>query len=75
MTETFSRSILYGSSACALKKSENDFTHRWKIYVRGFNGEDISDFVKKVQFRLHESFAQPNRGKRGTLKPFASHPS
>jgi YEATS domain-containing protein 4 len=68
MAESFTRSILYGSSACALKKPESDFTHRWKIYVRGFNGEDISDFVKKVQFRLHESFAQPTRGKAGPRK-------
>lgn len=61
-TEVFTRSIIFGSTATAIKKPENDFTHRWKVYVRGFNNEDISDYVKKVQFRLHESFLQPNRG-------------
>ena len=32
----------------ALKKSENEHTHRWTVFVRGFNNEDISTYVRKV---------------------------
>jgi YEATS domain-containing protein 4 len=28
------------------------------VYVRGVNGEDISYWLKKVQFKLHETYAQ-----------------
>lgn len=53
---------MYGSIATPLaKKNEDQHTHKWSIYVRGINNEDISYFVKSVTFRLHESFAQPNR--------------
>ena len=59
----YSFPIIYGNSAVALKKPENEHTHRWTIFVRGFNNEDISTYVRKVVFKLHESFVQPNRGK------------
>lgn len=58
----FSFPIIYGNSAVALKKPENEHTHRWTVFVRGFNNEDISTYVRKVVFKLHESFVQPNRG-------------
>lgn len=58
---TFRRSIVYGSLATPIKKPEDDHTHRWCVYVRGFNGEDISSYVKSVSFKLHDSFAQPVR--------------
>jgi YEATS domain-containing protein 4 len=59
---SFCRPIVYGSVASAIKKPDGDHTHRWTLYVRGFNDEDISSYVKKVVFKLHESFQQPNRG-------------
>ncbi|KAJ5583620.1 hypothetical protein N7535_002240 [Penicillium sp. DV-2018c] len=34
-----------------------DHTHRWTIFVQGVNGEDISYWLKKVQFKLHETYA------------------
>lgn len=55
------RSIVYGNSATAIKKSENENTHHWTLYVRGFNHEDISYYVSKVEYKLHESFAEPIR--------------
>lgn len=64
--KTFSFPIIYGNSAVALKKPDNEHTHRWTIFVRGFNNEDISTYVRKVVFKLHESFLQPNRG---TISP------
>ncbi|CAM9766042.1 unnamed protein product, partial [Chrysoparadoxa australica] len=36
-------------------------THKWSLYVRGPNGEDVSYFVSKVVFTLHPSFPQPVR--------------
>lgn len=59
----FTFPILYGNSAVALKKPDNDRTHKWTVFVRGFNNEDISTYVRKVVFKLHESFLQPTRGK------------
>lgn len=43
------------------KKPENappDHTHQWRVFVKGVNGEDISYWLKKVQFKLHETYAQ-----------------
>ncbi|KAH8369369.1 hypothetical protein KR009_009201 [Drosophila setifemur] len=37
------------------------FTHDWEIYVQGVNKADISAFVEKVVFLLHESFPKPKR--------------
>lgn len=60
---THQRSILYGSVATPIKKPESDHTHRWTVYVRGFHEEDISKYIKRVVFRLHESFPNPSRSK------------
>lgn len=35
-----------------------DHTHQWRVYVKGVNDEDISYWLKKVQFKLHETYAQ-----------------
>ena len=52
-----------GSMAFYLgKKAEEFSTHRWVIYVRGPQGEDISAFIEKVTFSLHPSFPDPVRG-------------
>lgn len=59
------RSVVYGSLAVPIKKPETDHTHRWTVYVRGYNGEDISYYVKRVSFKLHESFAQSVRSTFG----------
>ena len=36
-------------------------THKWTLYIRGLNGEDISYYIRKVEFKLHESFENPIR--------------
>lgn len=64
ITKSFTVPIVFGNLAVALKKPENEHTHRWTVFVRGFNNEDISTFVRKVIFKLHDSFLQPNRGKQ-----------
>ena len=44
------------------KKRESDgHTHDWTVYVKPYDNEDMSSYVKKVQFKLHESYANPNR--------------
>jgi transcription initiation factor IIF auxiliary subunit len=51
--------IVYGSIAFWLgKKAEESISHKWCVYVRGVNNEDISYFVKDVTFTLHSSFEQ-----------------
>ena len=37
-------------------------THKWTVFVRGCQNEDLSHFIKKVVFTLHSSFDKPKRG-------------
>jgi YEATS domain-containing protein 4 len=58
-----SKPIIYGSIAAYLgRKSEETKTHRWSIYVRGADNEDLSYMLSKVVITLHASFANPVRG-------------
>ncbi|KAJ5105225.1 hypothetical protein NUU61_002572 [Penicillium alfredii] len=58
------RPFIFGSEAQLFdpeKKPANapvDHTHQWRVFVKGINGEDISYWLKKVQFKLHETYAQ-----------------
>lgn len=42
-------------------RTPEGFTHDWELYVQGVNKSDISTFVDKVVFNLHESFPKPKR--------------
>jgi YEATS domain-containing protein 4 len=54
--------IVYGSIAFFLgKKADEYHTHKWCLYLRGPNDEDLSVCIQKVVFQLHPSFAQPVR--------------
>ncbi|KAG0237039.1 NuA4 histone H4 acetyltransferase complex and the SWR1 complex subunit [Actinomortierella wolfii] len=57
------RPIVYGNVASPLgkKPADSNHTHRWTVSVRGVNNEDISYFVKKVSFKLHDTYENPNR--------------
>jgi hypothetical protein len=56
------RPIVYGSMAFWLGKQANEFhSHRWTIYVRGLQCEDLSYMISKVIFSLHPDFAEPER--------------
>ena len=49
--------FVYGSVAINLgKKSKEEATHKWCVYVRGVNNENISNFIKSVTFTLHTTF-------------------
>ncbi|XP_055715456.1 protein AF-9 isoform X2 [Phlebotomus papatasi] len=43
------------------KPTPEGFTHDWELFVRGCDNHDISHFVDKVVFNLHESFPKPKR--------------
>mmetsp|Transcript_6673 Transcript_6673/g.20210 ORF Transcript_6673/g.20210 Transcript_6673/m.20210 type:complete len:220 (+) Transcript_6673:69-728(+) len=54
--------VVHGSVAVYLgKKSDEVRTHKWTAYLRGANNQDISYFIKQVEFNLHESFDPPKR--------------
>lgn len=57
--------FLYGNDTIQIATAEPSnttvHTHRWTIYVRGVNGEDLSYAIRKVAFQLHESFEDPIR--------------
>lgn len=39
-----------------------DHTHSWTVRVAGAHGEDISYFIRRVQFKLHaDTYANPTR--------------
>lgn len=45
------------------KASDSDHTHRWTIAVKGFD-TDLSFCIKKVVFRLHDTYPNPARSKK-----------
>ncbi|XP_003748236.1 YEATS domain-containing protein 4 [Galendromus occidentalis] len=55
--------IVYGNEARYFgKKREGDgHTHEWKVYFKPWRNEDMSTWIKKVHFKLHESYENPNR--------------
>jgi YEATS domain-containing protein 4 len=60
---TVERPIVVGTVAYWLgKKSDDQKTHKWTAYIRGPNNEDLTYFIKRVVFKLHESFKNPKRG-------------
>lgn len=54
-------------ASCKKTLSPEGFTHDWVVFVRGPESCDISNFVEKVVFYLHDSFAKPKRGKRENI--------
>lgn len=49
-------------ASCRKRPTPEGFTHDWIVFVRGQDDKDISQFVDKVVFHLHESFQKPKRG-------------
>ncbi|XP_063696205.1 YEATS domain-containing protein 4 [Culicoides brevitarsis] len=60
---TIIKPLVYGNIARSFgKKRETDgHTHQWTVYVKPYLNEDMSVYVKKVHFKLHESYANANR--------------
>jgi YEATS domain-containing protein 4 len=55
--------VVYGNFAryFGKKREEDGHTHQWTVYVKPFINEDMSKYVKKVHFKLHESYANSSR--------------
>ncbi|PNW82563.1 hypothetical protein CHLRE_06g284050v5 [Chlamydomonas reinhardtii] len=54
--------VVVGTCAWWLGKKANDsVTHRWTVYFRSANGEDLSHIISKVTFELHHTFTNPHR--------------
>jgi len=59
---TVSCPVVYGSFALWMGKKADEYaTHKWTLFVRGPNSENLSTFISKVSFTLHPSFAEPLR--------------
>lgn len=50
-----------GHKAARKAKPLDAFTHDWELFVRGLDGKEMSKYVEKIVFNLHESFPNPIR--------------
>lgn len=67
------RPIIYGNTAKKMgpnrpNNAPAEHTHLWTIFVRDPRGEDISYYIKKVVFKLHETY--PNHTRVVEAPPF-----
>jgi YEATS domain-containing protein 4 len=54
---TVTKPFVYGTAAWWQgKNAEQEHSHRWTVFVRGLENEDLSYYIKKVTFQLHTSF-------------------
>ena len=54
--------VCYGTCAYWLgKKADEYHSHKWTVYLRGPEHEDLSHVIQKVVFNLHPSFKEPVR--------------
>ena len=55
--------IVFGNIAryFGKKREEDGHTHQWTVYLKPYDNEDMSAYVKKVHFKLHESYSNTNR--------------
>lgn len=67
---TLVKPIVYGNVAkyFGKKREEDGHTHQWTVYLKPFEHEDMSVWVKKVHLKLHESY--PNQNRILTKPPF-----
>lgn len=62
------RPIMYGNYTVPLENRDRrvdtppDHTHKWTVFVRDPAGkDDLGYFIKKVVFKLHDTYVQPHR--------------
>ena len=54
--------VCYGTCAYWLgKKADEYHSHKWTVYLRGPENEDLSHVISKVVFNLHPSFKEAAR--------------
>lgn len=54
---TVIRPIIYGSVSQCIWKNKENYYYNWMVYIRGEQNEDLSAFIDKVVFILHDSFS------------------
>lgn len=54
--------VIYGNLSWMLGKKDPFHTHKWTAFLRGTRNEDLTFFIKKVVFNLHDTFDKPKRG-------------
>jgi YEATS domain-containing protein 4 len=77
------RPFIYGTTARPFDAKTNpkpagvpdDHTHSWTVFVKGIDDTDITYWLRRVQFKLHESIPNPVRTVEapGPGKPFEVH--
>lgn len=61
---TIVKPIIYGNKAVPLaQKNEQGHTHKWTVYLKPYNVEPLSAFIRRVQFKLHTDYADNTRSK------------
>ena len=60
---TVVKAVVVGNTSNYLggKRDTDGHTHSWTVYLKPFKSEDMSAYVKKVHFKLHDSYSQPLR--------------
>ncbi|MFH4978344.1 hypothetical protein AB6A40_005053 [Gnathostoma spinigerum] len=55
--------IVYGNTAVYLgrKREEDGHTHEWTVFLKPYHNEDPTKFIRKVQFKLHDTYANHTR--------------
>ena len=60
--QTHTQAIIIGTIAYYLgKKADEYHSHKWTVYVRGPDGEDLTHVLESVTFKLHPSFEESER--------------
>ncbi|QPG73788.1 hypothetical protein FOA43_001102 [Brettanomyces nanus] len=72
---SISKPIMYGNNAEQISEANplppgapKDHTHIWTLFVKDATGQDMSLYVKKVVFKLHETY--PNSMRTVEKPPF-----
>lgn len=57
------KAVVMGNTSTYLggKRETDGHTHTWTVYLKPFKSEDMSVYVKKIHFKLHDSYSQPMR--------------
>lgn len=60
---TIVKPLVVGNTSTYLggKRETDGHTHTWTVYIRPYRSEDMSVYIKKVHFKLHDSYSQPMR--------------
>ena len=67
--------ILYGNTAkhFGAKRDSDGHTHQWKVYIQSLNNDDLSVFISRIQFRLHETYADHVRSRERQIDDVKSN--